>query len=142
LWSAIDLPRSVFHCVSCSSLQWYCVVQMSKSGSSAGPHPEILLEVRPVAVSGDLAPHASLPEEFRSRASEIADSIAEVVDQFRSRLGKVLDRRDDSSWHVGTVEIAFGIAVQAEAGVIIAKTTAGATFSARLVMYAPGEHPE
>lgn len=110
---------------------------MSKSRSAASPGPVVLLEVRPVTTSGDLAPHAQIPEEFKSRAGEIADSIAEVVDQFRSRLGKVLDRRDDSGWRVGSVEIEFNIAVQAEAGVVIAKATAGATFSARLVLQAP-----
>ena len=114
---------------------------MSKSRSAESPRPEILLEVRPLTVSGDLAPRVMVPEEFRSRAGEIADSIAEVVDHFRSRLGKVLDQRDDSRWRVGSLEIQFDIAVQAEAGVVIAKATAGATFSARLVLLAPGEHP-
>jgi hypothetical protein len=98
--------------------------------------------VRPSPTSGDLAPHAVVPEEFRSRAGEIADSIAEIVDHFRLRLKKVLDKHDDSSWRVESVEIAFGIAVQAEAGVVIAKTTAGATFSARLILRAPPEHPQ
>jgi hypothetical protein len=114
---------------------------MSKSRPAASPGTEILLEVRPATISGDLAPRAVVPEEFRSRAGEIADSIAEIVDHFRLRLKKVLDQRDDSSWRVESVEIAFDIAVQAEAGVIIAKTTAGATFSARLVLHAPPEHP-
>ena len=113
---------------------------MSKSRSAASPGPEILLEVRPVQTSGDLAPRAIVPEEFKSRASEIADSIAEVADHFRSRLGEILDQRDDSGLRIGTVEIQFGIAVQAEAGVVIAKATAGATFLAKLVLQAPGDH--
>jgi Trypsin-co-occurring domain 1 len=116
-------------------------MRMSKSRSAVSPGPEILLEVRPAATSGDLAPRAVVPEEFKSRAGEIADSIAEVADHFRSRLGKVLDQRDDSSWRVGSVEIQFGIAVQAEAGVVIAKATAGATFSARLVLQVSGDPP-
>jgi hypothetical protein len=114
---------------------------MSKSRSAASPGPEILLEVRPAQTSGDLAPRAVVPEEFKSRASEIADSIAEVADHFRSRLGKVLHQRDDSGLRIGTVEIQFGIAVQAEAGVVIAKATAGATFSAKIVLQVPGDHP-
>lgn len=113
---------------------------MSKSRSAASPSPEILLEVRPAATSGDLAPRAMVPEDFNSRAGEIADSITEVFDNFRSRLEKVLDQRDDSSWRVGSVEVEFGIAVQAEAGVVIAKASAGATFLARLVLQAPGGH--
>ena len=115
---------------------------MSKSRSAASPGPEILLEVRPAATSGDLAPRAMVPEEFKSRAGEIADSIAEVVDHFRSRLGKVLGQPDESGWRVGSIEIEFDIAVQAETGIVIAKATAGATFSARLVLQAPGDHSE
>ncbi len=115
---------------------------MSKSRSATSPNPEILLEVRQAQTTGDLAPRAVVPEEFKSRAAEIADSIAEVADHFRSRLGKVLHQREDSGWRIGTVEIQFGIAVQAESGVVIAKATAGATFSAKLVLQAPGEHPE
>src|SRR5580698_5966510 len=110
---------------------------MSKSRSAGGSGTEVLLEVTPAAASGDLAPRAVVPEEFTARAGEIADSIAEVVDHFQSRLGKVLKQRDDSSWSVGSIEITFALTVQAEAGVVIAKASAGATFSARLVLLAP-----
>lgn len=110
---------------------------MNKSRSTTSRAPEILVEVRPATTSGDLAPRFVLPEEFGSRADEIADSIVEIFNNFRSRLGKTLDQRDHSTWRVGSVEIEFGIAVQAEAGVVIAKTTAGATFSARLIVQAP-----
>jgi hypothetical protein len=115
---------------------------MNKSRSAASPTSEILLEVRPAQTSGDLAPRAVVPEEFKSRAGEIADSIAEIADHFRSRLGKLLrERDDDAGLRIGTVEIQFGIAVQAEAGVVIAKATAGATFSAKIVLQIPGDHP-
>jgi hypothetical protein len=115
---------------------------MTKSRSAASRGPEILLEVRPAQTSGDLAPRAVIPEEFKSRADEIADSIAEVADHFRSRLRKVLHQQDDSGLRIGTVEIQFGITVQAEAGVVIAKATAGATFSAKLVLESHGDHPQ
>jgi len=116
---------------------------MSGSRSAAVAGYDILLEVRPVVTSGDLAPHAVVPEEFRARAGEIADSIAEVADHFRSRLRKVLERRDDDSGlQVGSVEIEFGIVVQAEAGIVIAKATAGATFTARLVLQATEDLPQ
>jgi len=115
---------------------------MSGSRSAAVAGPDILLEVRSVATSGDLAPRPVVPEEFRARAGEIADSIAEVADHFRSRLGKVLERRDDSGLHVESVEIEFGIVVQAEAGVVIAKATAGATFTARLLLQTTEDQPQ
>ena len=82
-----------------------------------------------------------VPEEFRKRAGEIADNIAEIADHFRSRLKKILDRQDDSGLRIGSIEIEFGIAVQAEAGVVIAKATAGATFTARLVLEATEDRP-
>jgi hypothetical protein len=115
-------------------------MQMSGSRSAAHVGPDILLEVRPVTISGDLGPRPAVPEEFRARAGEIADSIAEVTDHFRSRLKKVLGPQDDSGLRVGSVEIEFGIAVQAEAGVVIAKATAGATFIARLVLQGTEDH--
>jgi hypothetical protein len=116
-------------------------MQMGGSRRAPSGGPDILLEVRPVAVSGDLGPRPVVPEEFRARAGEIADSIAEVAEHFRSRLKKVLGRQDESGLRVGSVEIEFGIAVQAEAGVVIAKATAGATFTARLVLQATEDHP-
>jgi hypothetical protein len=116
-------------------------VPMSKTRSTTSHRPEILLEVRPRTTSGDLAPRAAGPEEFNKRADEIADSIADVIDHLRVRLGKLLDQRADTGWHVGSVEIEFGVSVQAETGVIIAKATAGATFSARLVMQVREDRP-
>ncbi|MQA87975.1 MAG: hypothetical protein GEV03_25960 [Streptosporangiales bacterium] len=77
-----------------------------------------------------------MPEEFRRRAGEIAESVAEVTDQFRSRLARVLEHPAEAGWRVGSIEIGFDIAVQAEAGVVIAKATTGATFSARLTLTA------
>jgi hypothetical protein len=115
---------------------------MIKSRSAGSPGPELLLEVLPVAASGDLAPRSAIPEEFKSRAAEIADGIAEVADQFRSGLAKVLHQHDDSAWHVESIEITFEIAVRAETGVVIAKASAGATFSARLVLRASPDQPQ
>lgn len=116
-------------------------MQMGGSRRAVSGGPDILLEVRPVAVSGDLGPRPAVPEEFRARAGEIAESIAEVAEHFRSRLKKVLATQDDSGLRIGSVEIEFGIAVQAEAGVVIAKATAGATFTAKLVLQATEDHP-
>jgi hypothetical protein len=113
---------------------------MSESRSTASAGTDILLEVRPVADSGNLGPRPAMPEDFRARAGEIADSIAEVADDFRSRLRKVLKRQDESGLRLDSVEIEFGICVQAEAGVVIAKATAGATFTARLVLQASEDH--
>ncbi|GAB3441260.1 hypothetical protein [Actinophytocola sediminis] len=60
---------------------------MAKSDEREDNQPvEILLEVHPRSVSGDLSPRVAVPEDFRRRAAEIADSVAQVADRFRSRL--------------------------------------------------------
>lgn len=99
--------------------------------------PEILLEVRPSAISGDLAHGLPAAEQFRRRADEVADSIAEIADRFRSGLGKYLQKPAEPGWHMESIELSFEIAVQAQAGVVVAKATSGATFSATLTMRAP-----
>jgi hypothetical protein len=116
---------------------------MAESGRPSGKKPKILLEVQPSADTGDLGPRLAVPEDFRARAGEIAEDLADIVEDFRSKFARVFDRRDDEgSWGVGSIEIAFQIAVQAEAGVVIARTTAGATFSAKLVLEPPGRSGE
>ncbi|WP_125684810.1 CU044_2847 family protein [Amycolatopsis sp. WAC 04182] len=108
---------------------------MAKSGAREDDQPvEILLEVRPSSVSGDLSPRVAVPEDFRRRASEIADSVAQVADRFRARLEHVLTSDNESPWAVDTIEVGFDIAVQAEAGVVIAKASTGATLSAKLIL--------
>jgi hypothetical protein len=108
---------------------------MSESGEVENRRDvEIMVEVQPRSVSGDLAPRAAVPEQFRERAGEIADSVAEIADQFRSRLARVLHRPDKPGWGVDSVEIGFNLAIRAEAGVVIAKASTSATFSAKLTL--------
>ena len=109
---------------------------MARKNESGKRSLEILLEVRPQLVSGDLAPGIAVPESFAQRADEVADSIAEIASQFRSRLEKKLNRPSSSDWDMDAIELMFGITVQAEAGVIIARATSGATFSAKLTLKA------
>lgn len=100
---------------------------MPGSRPVGGRKPQILLEVRPPGNLGDLGPRIAAPEDFRARAGEIAESLANIIEDFRSKFARIMARRDEHTWGVGSIEIAFEIAVQAEAGVVIAKTTAGAT---------------
>lgn len=100
---------------------------------------DLLLEVVPQHESGDLASSYALPENFRRRAAEIAASIGEVADEFRTRLGQTFGRLPNSDWGVDSIEIKFDINIQAGAGVLIAKASSGATFSARITMKASKE---
>ena len=113
---------------------------MAKSEEVGYPAPaKVLLEVNPPFASGDLAPHAALPEEFRKRAAEIADSVAEVADQFRTRLASVMHAPVEKQWGVESVKIEFKVAVQAGAGVVIAKASTTATFSVTVTLLRPSE---
>ena len=109
-----------------------------KGNSQAGT---VLLEVSPQSVSGDLAPRAAVPEDFRRRASEIADSVAAVADEFKSHLTSIVDVPTENKWGVDSIEISFEIAVQAEAGVVIAKASSSATFSVTLTLQASTDRP-
>jgi len=108
----------------------------SRDGSSSKA-PGILLEVRPASASGDLGPGRPSLEQFSRRASEIADGIAQIAEEFRSKLERTLRKPDEGGWHAESIELGFDIAVQAEAGVVIARASSGATFSAKLILKIP-----
>jgi hypothetical protein len=108
----------------------------SEGGKSKAP--AILLEVRPSSVSGDLGPGPTL-EQFSHRATEIANSIAQIAEEFRTRLQKTLRKPEDSGWHTESIELGFAIAVEAQAGVVIARAVSGATFSAKLTLKASAD---
>ncbi|WP_187414951.1 CU044_2847 family protein [Nonomuraea sp. PA05] len=107
---------------------------MTKPAKGTGDsYLEILVEVQPPLASGDLAPRLAIPEDFRKRAGDIAASVAEIADQFRSKLESVV-QPSKHTWNIESLEIGFDIAIQAETGVVIAKATTGATFSARMTL--------
>jgi hypothetical protein len=110
------------------------------TGSSKSKVPTILLEVRPSSssFSGDLGPGPTL-EQFSRRATEIADSVAQIAEEFRSRLQKTLRKPEGPGWHTESIELGFEIAVEAQAGVVIARAASGATFSAKLILKASAD---
>ena len=94
---------------------------------------EILVEVRPANVSGDIARRRpAVPESFASRAGEVADTITEVAGELRDRLEANMAADESGLWRLTTVELGFELALKAEAGVIIARASTGATFKATL----------
>jgi NTP-dependent ternary system trypsin peptidase co-occuring protein len=94
---------------------------------------EIRVEVRPGAgpYGEDLSGNPPHPEAFAPRADEIADSVAEVANRFRDRLDSAI-ANGGAGWRLGEVELSFGLDLEAESGVLIAKERAGCTFSATL----------
>lgn len=108
----------------------------SRDGSSSKA-PVIWLEVRSASASGDLGAGRTSLEQFGRRASEIADSIAQIAEEFRSKLEWKLRKPGEGGWHAESIELGFDIAVQAEAGVVIARAVSSATLSAKLILKAP-----
>ncbi len=94
---------------------------------------EILVEVRPASASGDVTRRGpAVPESFASRAGEITDTITEVAGKLRDHLEADMASEQSAFWQLNTVELAFELALQAEAGVVIARASTGATFSVTL----------
>jgi hypothetical protein len=94
---------------------------------------DIRVEVVPAAGAyrGDLAAPA-LPELFSDRAAEIAGSVSEVARQFRARIDDTVAEEQPGGWKLGQVEVAFGLQAEVGTGVLIARASAGATFTATL----------
>ena len=102
------------------------------------------MDVRPVVTTGDIRRHPAIPESFAARAGEITATIAEVAGKLRESLDAEVARAEAAvasaqpsgepaaGWHLGSVELAFEISLQAEAGVVIAKAGTEATFSVTL----------
>jgi hypothetical protein len=94
---------------------------------------EILVEVSPVTTSGDVARRRpAVPESFTSRAGEITDTITEVAGKLHDHLESDMVSEQSALWQLNTVELAFELALKAEAGVVIARAGTEATFSVTL----------
>ena len=106
---------------------------------------EVLIEVRPAgtrAYSEDLAPRRPSLEDFRARAVEVADGIAEVASCFQERFDGALGRHDGHGLGPDQVEISFGADMQAEANLVIGRASAGCTFAVKLTwMSRPEQAP-
>jgi hypothetical protein len=94
---------------------------------------EVLVEVRPVAVSGDVKRlRPAVPESFSARAGEVTETITEVAEKLHDHLEARMAEKETSLWRLDTVQLEFELALQAETGVLIARASAGATFSVTL----------
>ena len=95
---------------------------------------DVLVEVRPAAAQGiypeELKPARPTLESFRDRSADIASTVVDVAknlkEQFDAALGKQAGLAPDC------VEIEFGLELQAETGIVIAKASAGCTFTVKL----------
>jgi hypothetical protein len=113
---------------------------------------EVLVEVSAVGAGqgGDLRRGASLaPVNFASRADDVADALLEIARLIRGRLqsadenngeaaeppGPARDGEaapDGKSWGLDEVQLSVQLALQADAGVVIARASTSATFNATM----------
>ncbi len=94
---------------------------------------KILVEVRPSAAGtfGDLSAQPAVPEVLMDRLGDLGESLKLIADRLSDQLEE-LEKKRTAHWHLDTVELKFSIDLETEAGVIIARTKAGAAFEASL----------
>jgi hypothetical protein len=125
---------------------------MTVKRGDAGGGAEVLVEVSAVGAGqgGDLRRGASLaPVSFASRADDVVDALLEIARRVRGRLqsadednGEAVEPAvpardgeaapDGKSWSLDEVQLNFQLALQADAGVVIAKASTSATFNATM----------
>jgi hypothetical protein len=98
---------------------------------------DVRVEVVARGTGGDLAACRPEPEPYEARAAELADGIVYMGRQMRDRLDQIWATAAEH-WQLNKVEVQFGLALQAEAGLIVARASAGATFTATLSWSAAG----
>jgi hypothetical protein len=97
---------------------------------------EVLVEVVPKASpSGDLKKAAPVvPEDFDRRANELMTATLDIAARLRARLDAEPKAAAPASadWDLREVGLQFGLTLQAEAGVLVAKIGSSATFQVTL----------
>ena len=71
-------------------------------------------------------------EEFGKRISELGDSIGEIANELRRKLDAALEQGEESDWGLEQIQLSFSLDLEAEAGVIVAKTRTSAGFEVQL----------
>lgn len=93
----------------------------------------VRVETIEVTESGNrqIASKARAAELLSERRDDIQAAVAEAADVVRDSIGKVPDK---NGWRVSRVEANFGIKLKAEAGVILTRVGAEASFDVRIVV--------
>ena len=92
--------------------------------------PEIFIEVRPKgAGAGDLSARVSKKEELLDRIDELGSSLQEISNRLSKKLDELATKKEPG-WKLREVSLQFSLDLEAEAGVIIARTKTSAGFEA------------
>lgn len=70
-------------------------------------------------------------ELLRARADDIESAIGEASTIIHESVSKIHDKGD---WHARSVEVKFGLVLSAEAGVIVSRASAEASFEVTLTI--------
>jgi Trypsin-co-occurring domain 1 len=93
---------------------------------------DVVVEVvTPVSRGGDLSARRVNPESFDARSDELASGLARIAERFRRRVDELVSTGGDGA-RLEQVQLQFGLALQAESGMVIAKAAVGTTFTATL----------
>jgi Trypsin-co-occurring domain 1 len=96
---------------------------------------DILVETTaPAGLEGDLS--GPRLENFGQRANELAESLSDIALTLRDRLVARLGAEPGRAMALQEVQLTFGLELQTEAGVFIAKTGTKASFQAALTFKA------
>jgi len=90
----------------------------------------ILVQVIPVEASGEISWSSSVTDQLEQRLDDIRRAIAAGA---QAVAGSLPDLPSADNWTLGAVEASFAITLTAEAGVILSKASAGATFEVKVV---------
>lgn len=95
-----------------------------------GQPEKVLVQVVPVEASGEISWGSGVTEELERRLDDIRSAIAAGARAVAASLGGL---PATEGWLLGEVEVSFAITLTAEAGVILSKASAGATFEVKVL---------
>jgi hypothetical protein len=105
-----------------------------KRGAERQGEGQAAPEIRVVVVSregGEVSWRNKQPPTFSERAEELGDSLNDVAETLSGRLTE-LGRHDGQRWDLDEVQLSFSLALEAEAGVILARASSKAGFQASM----------
>jgi len=91
---------------------------------------QVLIQVVPVAQGGEIAWGGSITDQLENRLDDIRNAIAAGASAVAESLPGL---PSVTGWRLGEVEASFSVTVTAEAGVILSKASAGATFEVKVL---------
>ncbi len=107
---------------------------MAERGAEQRDEDRAPPEIRVVVVShegGEVSWRNKKPPTFSERAEELGDSLNEVAETLSGRLTE-LGRHAGQGWDLDEVQLSFSLALEAEAGVILARASSKAGFQASM----------